>query len=86
MVDLVFEAVAECWQGRVKPKLMIKDILRRCDDDARCSAVGVASADQGVSVVQALADTLPADPATCAPSSSSRDRDLPVPALSLIHI
>ena len=80
VVDLVFEAVAECWQGRVKPKLMIKDILRRCDDDARCSAVGVASAGQGASAVQALADTLPADPATCAPSSSSRDRDLPVPA------
>ena len=80
VVDLVFEAVAECWQGRVKPKLMIKDILRRCDDDARCSAVGVASAGQGASAVQALADTLPADPATCASSSSSRDRDLPVPA------
>ena len=26
-VDLVFEAVAEHWQGRVKPKLMVKDIL-----------------------------------------------------------
>lgn len=28
VVDLVFEAVAECWQGRTKPKLMVKDILR----------------------------------------------------------
>lgn len=28
-VDLVFEAVAEHWQGRVKPKLMVKDILVR---------------------------------------------------------
>lgn len=28
-VDLVFEAVAEHWQGRVKPKLMVKDILAR---------------------------------------------------------
>lgn len=28
-VDLVFEAVAEHWQGRVKPKLMIKDVLVR---------------------------------------------------------
>lgn len=27
VVDLVFEAVAEHWQGRVKPKLMVKDIL-----------------------------------------------------------
>ena len=28
-VDLVFEAVVETWQGRVKPKLMVKDILYR---------------------------------------------------------
>ena len=28
-VDLVFEAVAETWQGRVKPKLMVKDIVYR---------------------------------------------------------
>ena len=27
-VDLVFEAIAEHWQGRVKPKLMVRDILR----------------------------------------------------------
>lgn len=33
VVDLVFEAVAEHWQGRVKPKLMVKDILcRSCED------------------------------------------------------
>lgn len=33
VVDLVFEAVAECWQGRVKSKLMIKDILcRSCEE------------------------------------------------------
>ena len=31
-VDLVFEAVAEHWQGRVKPKLMVKDVL--CHEDA----------------------------------------------------
>lgn len=35
VVDLVFEAVAECWQGRVKPKLMVKDILRRSPRDLR---------------------------------------------------
>ena len=29
VVDLVVEAVAEHWQGRVKPKLMVKDILCR---------------------------------------------------------
>ncbi|MDO4437766.1 MAG: single-stranded-DNA-specific exonuclease RecJ [Coriobacteriaceae bacterium] len=34
VVDLVFEAVAECWQGRTKPKLMVKDILRRAPSDA----------------------------------------------------
>ena len=28
-VDLVFEAVAEEWQGRVKPKLMVRDIVYR---------------------------------------------------------
>ena len=37
-VDLVFEAVAERWQGRVKPKLMVRDILRRSRDDAPASA------------------------------------------------
>ena len=34
VVDLVFEAVAEHWQGRVKPKLMVKDILLRGCGDA----------------------------------------------------
>ena len=28
-VDLVFEAVAETWQGRTKPKLMVRDIIYR---------------------------------------------------------
>lgn len=32
-VDLVFEAINETWQGRTKPKLMVKDILFR-DQDA----------------------------------------------------
>ena len=34
VVDLVFEAEAEHWQGRVKPKLMVKDILRHDASDA----------------------------------------------------
>ena len=34
VVDLVFEAVAEHWAGRVKPKLMVKDILCRSCEDA----------------------------------------------------
>ncbi len=33
-VDLVFEAVNETWQGRTKPKLMVKDILYRTSDAA----------------------------------------------------
>ena len=40
VVDLVFEAVAEHWQGRVKSKLMVKDILCHVpgDADARAQA------------------------------------------------
>ena len=38
VVDLVFEAVAERWQGRVKTKLMVKDILvRECGDEPASS-------------------------------------------------
>lgn len=36
VVDLVFEAVAEHWAGRVKPKLMVRDIM--CRDNAEMSA------------------------------------------------
>ena len=32
VVDLVFEAVNETWQGRTKPKLMVKDVLFRLPD------------------------------------------------------
>lgn len=40
VVDLVFEAVAECWQGRVKPKLMVKDILcRSCEESVSADEV-----------------------------------------------
>ncbi len=37
-VDLVFDAINETWQGRTKPKLMVKDIVYRdgCDEDAGC--------------------------------------------------
>ena len=53
-VDLVFEAVAEHWQGRVKPKLMIKDVLVRdtaasnIDDPACELRRGVQPADSGL--------------------------------------
>lgn len=40
-VDLVFEAVNETWQGRTKPKLMVKDILFR--DEATSGDEGHAS-------------------------------------------
>ncbi|MBQ9006654.1 MAG: single-stranded-DNA-specific exonuclease RecJ [Atopobiaceae bacterium] len=33
-VDLVFEAVNETWQGKTKPKLMVRDILYRDEADA----------------------------------------------------
>lgn len=39
-VDLVFEAVAETWQGRTKPKLMVRDLIyRTADEDAQTPAV-----------------------------------------------
>ncbi len=42
-VDLVFEPVAETWQGRTKPKLMVKDILYRDEPEpAREGEAGVA--------------------------------------------
>ena len=39
VVDLVFEAVAERWAGRVKPKLMVKDILCHSCEDAGSAPV-----------------------------------------------
>ena len=45
VVDLVFEAVAEHWAGRVKPKLMVKDILcRSCEDAGAASDAPVLPA------------------------------------------
>ena len=38
VVDLVFEAVLERWQGRVKPKLMVKDVLRHDSTDVPAGA------------------------------------------------
>ena len=55
VVDIVFEAVAECWQGRVKPKLMVKDILcRSCGDGVSVPRDPVApSAGEGPTPVDA---------------------------------
>lgn len=43
VVDLVFEAVAEHWQGRVKPKLMVRDILRHEGRDTESKEMPGAS-------------------------------------------
>ena len=40
-VDLVFDAVNEVWQGRCKPKLMVKDIIYR--DAAPAAAAGASA-------------------------------------------
>ena len=47
-VDLVFEAVSETWQGRTKPKLMVRDILYRDADEhlSELSNSGEGIADQ----------------------------------------
>ena len=66
VVDLVFEAVAERWQGRVKPKLMVRDILRHTDEDAP------PQAGEG-------ADALPAAPA---PEGAGENADAVAPAAS----
>ncbi len=47
VVDLVFEAVAECWQGRTKPKLMVKDILCHTCDDYGAPRAAAAEEDSG---------------------------------------
>lgn len=44
VVDLVFEAVDETWQGRTKPKLMVKDILYRDGGDAPAAGPGFVDA------------------------------------------
>lgn len=70
VVDLVFEAVAECWQGRVKPKLMVKDIL--C-----CSCEEPVSADEAlVRVGERAGEGDHASKPTCArPCATSVDAD-----------
>ena len=44
VVDLVFEAVDETWQGRTKPKLMVKDILYRDGGDEKPAGPGFVDA------------------------------------------
>lgn len=73
VVDLVFEAVAERWQGRVKPKLLVKDILRhdRSDGDT-----GSADADQAIARLfeQPEKDTAPSDACLAAAAPETEPR------------
>lgn len=99
VVDLVFEAVAECWQGRTKTKLMVKDILCRSRDDADTpGTVALDDGDgEGPSVVDgalpsgcgACADSAAVPAAACAPDLERRRALMQLPydqlTRSLIH-
>ncbi|OFK24009.1 single-stranded-DNA-specific exonuclease RecJ [Olsenella sp. HMSC062G07] len=66
-VDLVFEPVNETWQGRTKPKLMVKDILYRDDEPPRPAEL------------VALTDGLFADASSDDPAASAGGEDLGSP-------
>ena len=71
-VDLVFEAVAETWQGRTKTKLMVKDVL--CPDSPTARDGG-SDPDAPVILEPDAADAPDASsarPGTSAPSGSDR--------------
>lgn len=77
VVDLVVEAVAEHWQGRAKPKLMVKDILcRTCEASGRAPAVeGLpASADEEPLPVPASQGAPCTAPAVLEPQRDRRAR------------
>ena len=79
-VDLVFEAVAETWQGRVKTKLMVKDVLgvpARAAQDAGDAGDG-GSAD-GAVLRAAGAPAEGASAAGAEPGDGSPESDTPVP-------
>lgn len=76
VVDLVFEAVAECWQGRVKPKLMIKDILCRSCEDASTGGAHRATGNP----VHAATSHTPAPAALPASGSSASAPVFPIDA------
>ena len=74
-VDLVFEAVAETWQGRTKPKLMVRDIVYRTaegEPEAPEVATEVFSR-----VPQILAADTHEAPEPCAPGVRERLAALP---------
>lgn len=75
VVDLVFEAVAEHWAGRVKPKLMVKDILCHSSDDSSCDITPAGAVDGDAEVADAAMLLDAADPApAAADSAASSDR------------
>ncbi len=78
VVDLVFEAVAEHWQGRVKPKLMVKDILCHCGDDGPVPPTDhVTALERSLAPTGDAADGMDASegqPAAPAPATDRRAR------------
>ena len=56
-VDLVFEAVVEHWQGRVKPKLMVKDILCHTCDSAETNPAPACQPDSSDAAADAASDS-----------------------------
>ena len=74
-VDLVFEAVAETWQGRTKPKLMVRDIIYR-EATPGVEAPAIAG-ELFARVPQILAGGLPEAPLAASPSSADALAKLP---------
>ncbi|WP_242622185.1 single-stranded-DNA-specific exonuclease RecJ [Olsenella sp. Marseille-P4559] len=81
VVDLVFEAVDETWQGRTKPKLMVKDILYRDGEDEAPAGPGFVDGlfarEEGEkdAVAGPAALSAPGEPAVPAPEVLPQDYD-----------
>ena len=77
VVDLVFEATAEHWAGRVKTKLMVKDILcrSRSDADAAPRAEGLPACEEGGAAVPSAGPASPfAEPVAAEPVPADAER------------
>ena len=80
-VDLVFEAVAETWQGRTKPKLMVRDIIyRTAEGEPDEPAVARELFGRVPQILSADSHDVP-EPV----SSSTRERLASLPASELTH-
>ena len=79
-VDVVFEALNETWQGRTKPKLMVKDVLLRTSGKTDGPAPGEDAAEEAEKdlVEDAERGAVPAslDPADCPAPSLARRAEL----------